>query len=134
MLYITSGLADVGIEPDVEAESTIVYQFAVESFDFVSKECLAILGARANLEEEKLVGYVKESLALQSLHGTSNLNKCYVALSAVKHVIENKEIFQIMCKNYLMDFQLPKKVLLINGFFSLIFSFNWYMQLIMKLL
>ena len=105
MLYITSGLADVGIEPDVEAESTIVYQFAVESFDFVSKECLAILGARANLEEEKLVDYVKESLALQSLHGTPNLNKCYVALSAVKHVIENKEIFQIMCKNHLMDFQ-----------------------------
>lgn len=88
MLYITSGLADVGLDPDIETESAIVYQYAVDSFDYITKTCLSILGSQANLKEGRYGEYLAENLALQTLHGTSNINKCFIALSGIRHLID----------------------------------------------
>ena len=98
MLYITSGLADVGLNPDIETESAIVHQFAVESFDYVTKTCLSILGAQTNLKEGKYGEYLAENLALQTLHGTSNINKCFIALSGIKHLIKTKGEYLTKCR------------------------------------
>ena len=81
MLYITSGLADVGKEPDIEVESAIVKQFSVETFDYVTRHCLSILGAQTNLKDYKYQEFIAENQVLQSWQGSNNIIKCFIAIS-----------------------------------------------------
>ena len=99
MLYITSGLADVGINPDIEVESAITKQFAVETFDFVTRHCLNILGAQTNLKDSEYQEYLAENQALQSWQGSSNIIKCYIAISGIIHLSNNKGEELLQCRS-----------------------------------
>lgn len=97
MLYITSGLADVGKEPDIEVESAIVKQFAVETFDYVTRHCLSILGAQTNLKDSKYQEFIAENQVLQSWQGSNNIIKCFIAISGILHLINNKGEYLKQC-------------------------------------
>ena len=99
MLYITSGLADIGKEPDIEMESTIVKQFAVNTFDYVTRHCLAILGAETNLKESKYQEFLAENQVLQSWQGSNNILKCFIGLSGILHLINNKGEYLKECNS-----------------------------------
>jgi len=90
MLYITSGLADIGTEPDTEIESACVKEFAVNTSDFVTRTCLNILGAQTNLEGSEYSKFLAENQVIQAWQGSSNINKCFIAISGIMHVIEHK--------------------------------------------
>ena len=81
MLYLTAGLADVGLKPDIEVESAIVKQFAVETSDFVTRRCLDLLGAQTNLKDSPFQQFLTENQVLQSWQGSSNILKCFIAIS-----------------------------------------------------
>ena len=99
MLYITAGLADVGINPDIEVESAITKQFAVETFDFVTRICLNILGAQTNLKDSVYQEYLAENQALQSWQGSSNIIKCFIAISGIIHLSNNNGEELLKCRN-----------------------------------
>jgi len=100
MLYITSGLADVGTNPDVEVESAIIKQFASESFDYVTRVCLGILGAKTNIKGSKYQEYLAENQALQSWQGSSNIIKCYIGISGIIYLAEKKGDYLVKCKQF----------------------------------
>ena len=81
MLYITSGLADVGSSPDIEVESAIVKQYAAETFAFVTRHCLAILGAKTNLAGSRHQQFMAEANALAAWQGSANVLKCFIGVS-----------------------------------------------------
>jgi hypothetical protein len=81
MLYLTAGLQDVGIKPDVEVESACVKQFAVETSDFVTRRCLDMLGAQTNLRDSPFQQFLAENQVLQSWQGSNNILKCFIAIS-----------------------------------------------------
>ncbi len=78
---MTAGLADVGIKPDIEVESAIVKQFAVETSDFVTRRCLDMLGSKTNMKGSPYQQFLAENQALQSWQGSSNILKCFIAIS-----------------------------------------------------
>jgi hypothetical protein len=86
MLYMTAGLADVGIKPDVEVESAIVKQFAVETSDFVTRLCLDMLGAKTNLKGSPFQQFMAENHVLQSWQGSANILKCFIAISGNEYL------------------------------------------------
>merc|ERR1719397_866903 len=79
--YLTAGLADASKEPDIEVESVITRQFASEVSDYIVSGCLQLIGANVNLETSKYQQYLRDNLIIQGWQGSSNLNKCFVALS-----------------------------------------------------
>ena len=81
MLYMTAGLGDVGIKPDIEVESAIVKQFAVETSDYVTRLCLDLLGAKTNIKGSPYQQFLAENHVLQSWQGSSNILKCFIAIS-----------------------------------------------------
>jgi len=99
MLYITSGLADVGINPDIEVESAIVKQFAADSFSKVTQQCLSILGAATNMKGSVYQEILAESNALQSWQGSSNIIKCFIAISGILHIVETKGEHLKQCRS-----------------------------------
>jgi len=95
MLYLTAALEDVSDDPDVEVESAIVKEYAVEAYDFVVKNCLQLLGIdKVNHEESRYQKYLKEAMMLKFWQGTSNINKCFIGVSGVIHLIENEKELQ----------------------------------------
>jgi len=88
MVYMTAGLADVSEEPDIDVESAMTKQFAVETSDYVVKTCLNILGAEASLESSPFQKYIKENHALQYWQGTGNITKFAISISGIQHAIE----------------------------------------------
>lgn len=99
MLYLTAGLADVGIKPDVEVESAIVKQFAAESSDFVTRLCLDMLGAKTNVAGSPYQQFVAENHVLQSWQGSANILKCFIAISGIIHLTEKKGEELMKCRN-----------------------------------
>lgn len=99
MLYMTAGLGDVGIKPDIEVESAIVKQFAVETSDFVTRRCLDMLGAQTNVKGSPFQQFLAENQVLQSWQGSSNILKCFIAISGILHLTEKKGEEMMKCRN-----------------------------------
>jgi len=100
MLYITAGLADVGSRPDIEVESAIIKQFAAETFDYVTRTCLSILGAQTNLKASKYQEYLAENQVLQSWQGSSNIIKCFIGISGIIHLVNEKGEELLKCDQF----------------------------------
>eukprot|EP00090_Calanus_glacialis_P005150 TRINITY_DN13961_c0_g1_i1.p1 TRINITY_DN13961_c0_g1~~TRINITY_DN13961_c0_g1_i1.p1 ORF type:complete len:655 (-),score=202.54 TRINITY_DN13961_c0_g1_i1:41-2005(-) len=90
MVFLTAGLADVSQHPDVEVESVIVKQYAAEASDFIVSGCLGLLGAQVNLETSKYQKYMRESHVVQGWQGSSNINKCFVGISGLMHLVKHQ--------------------------------------------
>jgi len=96
MLYLTAGLADASQDPDIEIESVIVRQYAAQTSHFIVSGCLELLGAQVNLETSKYQKNIRESNILQGWQGSSNINKCFVGISGLKHLAQcEPELAQI---------------------------------------
>jgi len=106
--YLTAGLADASQDPDIEVESVITRQFASEVSDYIVSGCLQLIGANVNLETSKYQKYLRDNLIIQGWQGSNNINKCFVALSCLMHLIRNKpelaEIRQPADGNFLKSF------------------------------
>jgi acyl-CoA dehydrogenase family protein 9 len=105
MLYLTAGLQDVGIKPDVEVESACVKQFAVETSDFVTRRCLDMLGAQTNLRDSPFQQFLAENQVLQSWQGSNNILKCFIAISGksraylhLRYFFHNVHFFPLIFK------------------------------------
>eukprot|EP00088_Acartia_fossae_P016636 TRINITY_DN1932_c0_g1_i3.p1 TRINITY_DN1932_c0_g1~~TRINITY_DN1932_c0_g1_i3.p1 ORF type:complete len:657 (-),score=102.47 TRINITY_DN1932_c0_g1_i3:97-2067(-) len=90
MLYITSGLADVGEKPDTELESAVVKEFAQRASNKCTQLCLSILGAQTNLADSEWAQFLHDNQVLQSWQGSSNINKCFIGLSGIMHLVQEK--------------------------------------------
>ena len=88
--YMTAGIADASLDADIEVESVITKEFASEAAEFIITECLQLLGSKVNLESSKYQKYLRDNAVLQSWQGSSNINKCFVAISCLMHVIKDK--------------------------------------------
>jgi len=88
--YFTAGLADASVDGDIEVESVITRQFASDVARKLISECLQLLGADVNKESSKYQTYVRDNVAIQNWQGNSNINKCFVAISSLLHVINHK--------------------------------------------
>ena len=91
-----------------QVESVITRQFASEVSDYIVSGCLQLIGkedfhihvysnltyclsgANVNLETSKYQQYLRDNLVIQGWQGSSNLNKCFVALSCLMHLIQHK--------------------------------------------
>lgn len=103
MVYMTAGLADVSQDPDIDVESAMTKQFAVETSDFVVKTCLNILGADATLESSPFQKYIKENHALQYWQGTGNITKFAISISGIQHAIEQNGGEVVKTRHFLMN-------------------------------
>jgi len=90
MVYLTAGLADASASPDVEVESVIVRQYAAETSEFIVSGCLELLGAQVNLEESKYQKYIRENHVMQGWQGSSNINKCFIGISGLMHLVSHE--------------------------------------------
>eukprot|EP00092_Neocalanus_flemingeri_P021089 GFUD01022850.1.p1 GENE.GFUD01022850.1~~GFUD01022850.1.p1 ORF type:complete len:674 (+),score=245.96 GFUD01022850.1:45-2024(+) len=90
MVFLTAGLADVSQHPDVEVESVIVKQFAAETSDYIVSGCLSLLGAQVNLDTSKYQQYMRDNQVLQGWQGSSNINKCFVGISGLRHLVQHQ--------------------------------------------
>jgi acyl-CoA dehydrogenase family protein 9 len=90
MIYLTAGLADVGESPDTEMESAVVKEFAVIASDIVTKLCLSLVGAQANLVGSEYNKYIAENQVLQAWQGTSNVSKCFIGITGILGIVELK--------------------------------------------
>ena len=88
--YFTAGLADASDNGDIEVESIITRQYASDTADYITSECLKILGADVNVQDSKYQRYLRDSAVLQTWQGSGNINKCFVAISCLMHVIQHK--------------------------------------------
>jgi len=87
--YFTAGLADASVDGDIEVESVITRQYASDVARYMISECLQLLGADVNKESSKYQTYVRDYVAIQNWQGNSNINKCFVAISSLLHVINH---------------------------------------------
>jgi len=90
MVYLTAGLADVSTNPDVELESVIIKQFAAETSDYIVSGCLGLFGAQASLETSKYQQYLRNNQVLQGWQGSANINKCFVGISGLMHLVTHQ--------------------------------------------
>jgi len=87
--YMTAGLADASVDGDIEVESVITRQLASDTADFVVSNCLQLLGSTVHHESSKYQQYLRDSTIL-SWQGNTNINKCFVAMSCLMHLIQHK--------------------------------------------
>ena len=90
MVYFTAGLADASKDPDVDVESVIVKQYAAETSDYIVSGCLELLGAQVNLKTSKYQKYLRENQVLQGWQGSSNINKCFIGISGLMHLVNHE--------------------------------------------
>ena len=88
--YMTAGLEDAALEPDIEVESVITRQLATDTAHTIITGCLKLLGSQVNLESSKYQQYLRDSEVLQHWQGSANINKCFVAISCLQHLIQAK--------------------------------------------
>ena len=67
----------------------ITRQYASDVARYMISECLQLLGADVNKESSKYQTYVRDYVAIQNWQGNSNINKCFVAISSLLHVINH---------------------------------------------
>ena len=88
--YFTAGLADASLDADIEVESVITRQLATDTADTIVTTCLQLLGAGVNTESSKYQQHLRDTAVLQSWQGSTNINKCFVAISCLMHLIQHK--------------------------------------------
>ena len=88
--YFTAGLADASLDADIEVESVITRQLATDTADTIVTTCLQLLGAGVNMESSKYQQHLRDTAVLQSWQGSTNINKCFVAISCLMHLIQHK--------------------------------------------
>jgi len=96
MVYMTAGLADASEQPDIEVESVLTKQYATETSEYIVNTCLDILGANATLESGPYLKYVRDNQALRLWQGSSNILKCFAAVSGILHMRETEKLQELM--------------------------------------
>ena len=83
--YMTAGLADVQLKPDVEVESCMTRLFAIRASREILQNCLRLWGSRALVRGSGLGGLARDLEALELWEGTEDILKMSVAMPGVLH-------------------------------------------------
>ena len=90
MTYLTAGLADVMLVPDVELEVALTRLYTMKVAKQVLEGCLALYGDKAYLSEHPAARLKRDLEALELWEGTSDLNHLHAGQICMLHIMKKR--------------------------------------------
>ena len=99
MTYLTAGLADVMLVPDVELEVALTRLYTMKVAKEVVEGCLALYGDKAYLAEHPAARLKRDLEALELWEGTSDLNHLHAAQLCLHHILLKRHEYEHQFRN-----------------------------------
>jgi acyl-CoA dehydrogenase family protein 9 len=90
MTYLTAGLADVQLDPDIELEACMTKWYAAKTAKYVVHGCASLFGGRAYLKDHPAARLKRDMEALELWEGTTDMVHVAMSQIACHHVIKKK--------------------------------------------
>ena len=94
MTYLTAGLADVMLVPDVELEVALTRLYTMKVAKQVVEGCLALYGAEAYISEHPAARLKRDLEALELWEGTSDLVQLHAAQICMAHILMKRHEYE----------------------------------------
>ena len=99
MTYLTAGLADVMLVPDVELEVALTRLYTMKVAKQVVEGCLALYGDKAYLSEHPAARLKRDLEALELWEGTTDLNHLHAAQICMQHILLKRYEYENQFRN-----------------------------------
>ena len=99
MTYLTAGLADVMLEPDVELEVALTRLYTMKVAKQVVEGCLALYGDKAYLSDHPAARLKRDLEALELWEGTSDLNHLHAGQICMHHILQKRHEYENQFRN-----------------------------------
>lgn len=103
-IYMTAGLADYQLNPDICLEATACRLLAAEASKYVTDACKAILGGSTYLKDNEVSKIFDDIEGLNWWESSEDLNKLYLGLGGLAYTAENRQEFTKARRNIFNDF------------------------------